>query len=248
MDLFLTNMQLFPSQDVNWWTGVVCITCGLLWCFYQLFGLWFWRHPFTAEDPLLRQWCNATFLQICSDEETSWMVWGCITWMYNWVFTESVPPEFISTAFTENKPWPLCTRWPSSRNACWAEERRASPTGRWRWAAPASPWKPRSCGWGWWPGNRPSQSAPPAGYRERNTAGVRAAVIYRNAQSSPAPHHRTFWITAKKQITLNDRLQAVSYLQFTLLLCSSNISIVVMLLLLTKTKTETKIAKTFFVK
>ncbi len=27
--------------------------CGLLWCFYQLFGLSFWRHPFTAEDPLV---------------------------------------------------------------------------------------------------------------------------------------------------------------------------------------------------
>ncbi len=27
---FLTNMQLFTSQDVNWWTGVVWITCGLL--------------------------------------------------------------------------------------------------------------------------------------------------------------------------------------------------------------------------
>ncbi len=119
-----------------------------------------------------------------SDEETnsstSWMVWGSITWICNWVFTQSVPPELISTALTENKPWPPCTRWPSSRNACWAEERRASPTGRWGWAAPASPWKPRSCGWGWWPGNRPSQSAPPAGYRERNTAGARAAATYRN--------------------------------------------------------------------
>ncbi len=41
------------SQDVNWWTGV----CGLLWCFYQLFGLSFWRHPFTAEDPLVRTSC-----------------------------------------------------------------------------------------------------------------------------------------------------------------------------------------------
>ncbi len=30
--------------------------CGLLWCFYQLFGLSFWRHPFTAEDPLLSKW------------------------------------------------------------------------------------------------------------------------------------------------------------------------------------------------
>ncbi len=36
MDLFVTNTQLFALQDVNWWTGV---TCGLLWCFYQLFGL-----------------------------------------------------------------------------------------------------------------------------------------------------------------------------------------------------------------
>ncbi len=38
--------------------------CGLLWCFYQLFGLWFWRHPFTAEHPLVSKWCNVTFLQI----------------------------------------------------------------------------------------------------------------------------------------------------------------------------------------
>ncbi len=30
----------------------------------------FWRHPFTAEDPLVSRWCNAKFLQICSSEET----------------------------------------------------------------------------------------------------------------------------------------------------------------------------------
>ncbi len=42
---------------------------GLLWCFYQLLGLSFWRHPFTAEDSLVSKWYNAKFLQICSDEE-----------------------------------------------------------------------------------------------------------------------------------------------------------------------------------
>ncbi len=62
MDLF----QLLSSPDVNWWTGVVWITCGLLWCFYQLFGLSFWRHPFTAKHPLLRHWCRDTFLQTWS--------------------------------------------------------------------------------------------------------------------------------------------------------------------------------------
>ncbi len=59
-----TNTQLLSSQDVNWWTGVVWITWGLLWCFYHLFGLSFWRHPFTAEHQLLSKWCNDTFLQI----------------------------------------------------------------------------------------------------------------------------------------------------------------------------------------
>ncbi len=51
MDLFITKMHLFASQSINWWTGVVW--CGLLWCFYQLFQLSFWRHPFTAMDPLV---------------------------------------------------------------------------------------------------------------------------------------------------------------------------------------------------
>ncbi len=36
---------------------------GLEWyrdVFNQLFGLSFWRHPFTAEDSLVSKWCNAT--------------------------------------------------------------------------------------------------------------------------------------------------------------------------------------------
>ncbi len=43
-DEFISNTQLFTSQGVNWWIGVV-------WIIYHLFGLSFWRHPFTAEDP-----------------------------------------------------------------------------------------------------------------------------------------------------------------------------------------------------
>ncbi len=31
----------------------------------------FRRHPFNAEHPLARKRCNAKFLQICSDEETT---------------------------------------------------------------------------------------------------------------------------------------------------------------------------------
>ncbi len=58
MDLFLTNTHLSISQGNTWWTGVVWITCGLLWCFYQLFELSFWRHPFTAEHLLVSKRCN----------------------------------------------------------------------------------------------------------------------------------------------------------------------------------------------
>ncbi len=35
------NMQLFTSQEVNWWTEDYLWLIG---CFYQLFGLSFWRH------------------------------------------------------------------------------------------------------------------------------------------------------------------------------------------------------------
>ncbi len=76
--------QLFISQDINWWTGVVWITCGLLWCFYQLFGLSFWRHPFTTEDPLVSKWRNTTFLRCRNrlinspNSSSSWMTWGWV--------------------------------------------------------------------------------------------------------------------------------------------------------------------------
>ncbi len=58
MDLFLTNTHFSLLEMLT--DGLE--SCGLLWCFYQLFGCW--RHPFTAEHPLVSKWCNDTFLQI----------------------------------------------------------------------------------------------------------------------------------------------------------------------------------------
>ncbi len=91
-DVRVNNRWSFSLEDVLLWTRIlagsnglklktsqcwICLSfcllqmltdglewCGLLWCFYQLFGLSFWRHPFTAEHPLVRHWCSATFLQI----------------------------------------------------------------------------------------------------------------------------------------------------------------------------------------
>ncbi len=45
-------------------------SCGLLVYYYDVVISSFWRHPFTADYPLVSKWCNAKFLQICSDEET----------------------------------------------------------------------------------------------------------------------------------------------------------------------------------
>ncbi len=70
-DFFITNTWLFTSQDINWSSGVVESACEILQHIYQLFGLSFWRHPYTAEDLLVKKWCNHKFLQICSDEETN---------------------------------------------------------------------------------------------------------------------------------------------------------------------------------
>ncbi len=53
------------------------LSCLVLSC-PVLFGLSFWRHPFTAKNQFVSKQCNAKFLQICSDQEKkscSWMAW-----------------------------------------------------------------------------------------------------------------------------------------------------------------------------
>ncbi len=102
MDVFVTNKCFFfTSQDINWCTGVMEITCGLLWCFYQLFGLSFWRHPFTVEDPLVIKWCTAKFLKICSDDETK--IIYILEDMRVWVHTKFSLPTFSLPTFFSSR-------------------------------------------------------------------------------------------------------------------------------------------------
>ncbi len=60
---WLYNLCIVVYVTNKTWNLKLETWCGLSWCFYQLFGLSFWRHPFTAEHPLLRHWCSETFLQ-----------------------------------------------------------------------------------------------------------------------------------------------------------------------------------------
>ncbi len=79
--------------------------CGLLWCFYQLFGLPFGRHPFTAEDQLVSKWYNAEFLQICS--QLIYILDGLIVTTFaanfhfcvNYSFTSFQPDQILCQRF-----------------------------------------------------------------------------------------------------------------------------------------------------
>ncbi len=95
IDLFLTNMQLFTIQDINWWTGVVWITCKLLCCFYQLFGLSFWWHPFTAEDPLVSKWCNDEFQKNLFQWRNKLIYSSRIVWGQLFIFGWTIPLKII---------------------------------------------------------------------------------------------------------------------------------------------------------
>ncbi len=65
--------------------------CGLLVNYWYFFSaVWtFWRHPFTADDPSVSKWCNATFLQIWSDEETNSSI-SWVAWWQRWTVTKYI--------------------------------------------------------------------------------------------------------------------------------------------------------------
>ncbi len=68
---FFIRTDHAASHFIRCWIDGLQGVSWIIVMFYQLFGLSLWRHPFTTEDPLVSKWCNATFLQICSDEETN---------------------------------------------------------------------------------------------------------------------------------------------------------------------------------
>ncbi len=59
--MFKTFIICLLKQTAFHFSRDMWIAWGLLWCFYQLFGLSFWWHLFTVDDPLLSKLCNATF-------------------------------------------------------------------------------------------------------------------------------------------------------------------------------------------
>ncbi len=89
---FVQKRQLKSFNDgiVSCKFDVYYESCGLLWCFYQLFGLSFWHHSHWC----MSNWCNATFLQICCEEQTNsstaCMGWGWINIQQMFIFGRTI--------------------------------------------------------------------------------------------------------------------------------------------------------------
>ncbi len=81
---------------------MVWITCGLLWCFYQLFGLSFWRHPFTAEDPLVSKWWKWLIQHVRNGRASfPWMLLTSTNWPIRLVIINGrMPATKTSSALT----------------------------------------------------------------------------------------------------------------------------------------------------
>ncbi len=96
------------------WSGVDYLWIILM--FYQLFGLSIWRHPFPANDPMVSKWCNAKFLQICSDKETnsstSCIAWGRVHFQQIFIFGWTFPLSAKSgrTSSTPDRFWNVYDR------------------------------------------------------------------------------------------------------------------------------------------
>ncbi len=108
-------------------------SCGLLWCFYQLFGLSIWRHPFTAEHPseLMLNFYKSVLMR----KQTHLHLWLSMS-EYNFIKLSFLGEIFLqSTTFSSQhwnfKPMQRSYIWPffkiSSlvfhRRTCWGKLR-----------------------------------------------------------------------------------------------------------------------------
>ncbi len=72
-------------------------SCGLLWCFYQLFGLSFWRHPpihwGSIGEQVMQFRIYPNLFQWRKNSSTSWMAFFCC-WV-NYFFKGTAHPKMI---------------------------------------------------------------------------------------------------------------------------------------------------------
>ncbi len=90
MDFFLSNMQLFASQDFNWWTGVVWSTVrfsSAVWTHsegtHSLQRI-HWRekkHSHLSCFECCKMWCLCNFILTLN---WSSCLWGWNGWTYKW--------------------------------------------------------------------------------------------------------------------------------------------------------------------
>ncbi len=90
-------------------------SCGLLWSFYQLFGRLFWRHPFTAEDPLVSKWCNAKLANFWVNYAFKAEIKAMLYWSLNKgvsVVVSQIVWRVVDTPFTETRVLIGISLWP----------------------------------------------------------------------------------------------------------------------------------------
>ncbi len=88
IDLFFLQTRSFSlletlTDGLEW--------CGLLWCFYQLFGLSFWRHPFTAHIHFL---VNYSFKTIHTNLSTIFHCRNRSKYMLVWYTANGAPLRY----------------------------------------------------------------------------------------------------------------------------------------------------------
>ncbi len=113
MDLFLTNMQLFTSQDINWWTGVVWIIVMFLSAVWTLILMAPIHCRASIGEQLMLNFSKSV-------EETNsfscWMVWGWVTlhfyfWVNSKVYNHSTQCGFECQIFLIALPLKLGHRF-----------------------------------------------------------------------------------------------------------------------------------------